>query len=215
MANNAEEECNVEFLRGNKSQCRRQEMVEEDFVDGSEPIASATLREEEKTVMIKLVKTMATLFSIYDIDYRNLKGEHGLVVGEDLSGKVDFVLSDIPYNVLRDPNDDHSQYDVFGSTDTKNMAKIFGDVINPGVLGHAFCSALQFALCLKPFASRKVKERHSNREDSSKDGSQCEEGESVELVLEFAMEHSAPLYFLQVRTISKKRLRSVQRKRPW
>lgn len=42
------------------------------IVDKSEPVASSTLHEESKTVMSKLVKSIAPLCLIYDVEFRNL-----------------------------------------------------------------------------------------------------------------------------------------------
>lgn len=76
-----------------------QEIVEEHTVHESEPAASSTPSEEERTVMSELFKPMALLCSVYDVEFKNLMNEHGLGVGEDLSRKLDFELADSTYNV--------------------------------------------------------------------------------------------------------------------
>lgn len=79
-----------------------QEMKEKDILDGSELAASSTLREEGRLVITKFIKAMALLYSIFNADFRNLVEEHELMVGEDLTVEVDFVLVDPPYNIQMD-----------------------------------------------------------------------------------------------------------------
>lgn len=54
------------------------EMKEEHIVVESELAASSTLSEEEGTTMTKLIKSMAPLCSIYDVDFRTFAEEHEL-----------------------------------------------------------------------------------------------------------------------------------------
>lgn len=54
----------------------------------------SALREEEGTTMSKLVKEMAPCCSIYTVDFRNLVTVHALDFGQDLSAKLDFILTD-------------------------------------------------------------------------------------------------------------------------
>lgn len=68
-----------------------QEIKEKDILDESEPIASLTLSGKVKTAMIKRIKLMALVCSIYDVNFRNSVETHYLDVEEDLSENVDFV----------------------------------------------------------------------------------------------------------------------------
>lgn len=40
-------------------------------------------------------------------------------------------------------SDDHIDYNVFGSKNTKDMEKVLRDRIEPGVIAYVFCSAVQ------------------------------------------------------------------------
>lgn len=124
---------------------------------------------------------MAILCSIYDVDLTNLADEHGLVVGEDLSGKVDIVLTDAPDNIRGDRNDAHVEYDVFDSSGMEDMAKVLREVMKPGAHWHVFCSAIQFALLYKALSLEKMEERDSNIGYYGERGSEGDESKSVEL----------------------------------
>lgn len=131
--------------------------------------------------MDKLVVAMAPLCSIYDASFRNLLQELELGFGEDLIGKVDFVLHDSLYNSQKDRNDAHAAYYMFGLNDMKDMANVLGDVIKPGAHVHAFCSTLRFALWLNSIAVKQKEERENTEKQSSEGGSESEESESAEL----------------------------------
>lgn len=60
-------------------------MKEEDVADESEPVQSSTLIEKEKTAMSKVVKEIASLCSIYDVNFKNVTREHEFSVSSDLS----------------------------------------------------------------------------------------------------------------------------------
>lgn len=64
-----------------------QEMKEKDIVDESKPAASFTLSEKVRTAISKLLKLMALLRSIYDLNIRNLVKEHGDNLEENLTKK--------------------------------------------------------------------------------------------------------------------------------
>lgn len=76
--------------------------------------------------MSKLINKMAPFRSIYKTDFRNLTKEHDLVVGKDLSAKVDLSLTNPSYNVRRDRNSSHPKYDLLGSRYMKDMARVMG-----------------------------------------------------------------------------------------
>lgn len=75
------------------------DMKEGDSVGESEPTASSTLSEEGSTAIRILVKAMAFLYSIHDVNFRYLAEEHELGVREHLSGKVNLVFAGTSYNV--------------------------------------------------------------------------------------------------------------------
>lgn len=80
------------------------------------------------------------------MELRNLMEEHELFFKEVLTGTVEFVLVDPPYNVQRNQNDAHAAYNVFGLNEMTDMTKVLGDVMKTGADEHVFCSTQQFAL---------------------------------------------------------------------
>lgn len=97
--------------------------------------------------MTKLVKEIALTFSISDVEFRNLAEMHKLCAGDDRTKKVVPVLAGPPYNIGRNEYDDHADYDVLGSNDFKDLAKVPKDVIRPEGYAQVLCYALQFSLC--------------------------------------------------------------------
>lgn len=71
-------------------------MKKETVVDDSGPATSSTLSDVGKTTMNNPVKVMASLYSVYDVDFRKLVEEKDLEVGENLGGKVTIALADPP-----------------------------------------------------------------------------------------------------------------------
>lgn len=70
---------------------------------------------------------------------------HAIAIREILSMIIDFVLCEPLYKVGRERKEDRVQYDVFGSTDMKDVAKVLRKVIKPGALRDLFCSNQQFS----------------------------------------------------------------------
>lgn len=108
-----------------------QDMKEEDIKDESKPASFLPLNEEERTAMSKLVRMMPPLCFLYDVDFSKLVAKHQLVVGVDLSWKVDIFLADPLHNVGRDQKKNHAEYDVFNSNDMKHIFRVLGDVMKP------------------------------------------------------------------------------------
>lgn len=69
-------------------------MKGEDVKDEVTSTASTTLGKEEKTRMKNGVKAIASLHSIYDVDFQNLMREQKLRAREELSKRMDLVLTD-------------------------------------------------------------------------------------------------------------------------
>lgn len=68
-------------------------MKEENIVNESESATSLTRSEQGRTTMSKLVKGMAPLCSVYNVDLRSLAEKHVLGVRKDASGNVQLLLS--------------------------------------------------------------------------------------------------------------------------
>lgn len=97
----------------------------------------------ERTSTSKLFKEMALLCSLYDVDFRSFVVEQKIDVENDLSRKVDFVLADYPYNVLKDQSHDHAKYYVFGFKVMKSVAKVLDGIKKPGAHGpYLLCSTI-------------------------------------------------------------------------
>lgn len=96
--------------------------------------------------MSKLMKGMAFVCSIYDMNFRNMAEEHGFDSGEALRGKVSLGFADSLYNERRDRNDEYVDYGVLGLKDIKYMARVLADIMKPGAHAHMSCSALHLFL---------------------------------------------------------------------
>lgn len=66
---------------------------------------------------------MARLCTICDADFRIEVERHKIGVGEEMSGRVEFILAVMPYSVRKDRRDNHTEYDVLVSDDMKNIAE--------------------------------------------------------------------------------------------
>lgn len=107
--------------------------------------------------MRKLVKEIAPLLFIYDVDFRNFPEMIELGFGEHLSWKVDYVSKNSPYNVRNDRKGSHVDYNAFVLNDMKDIVKVLGDFMKPGVHEHVFYSALQFFLFYNALSLEKRK----------------------------------------------------------
>lgn len=79
----------------------------------------------------------------------------------------------------------------------KDMVRVLGDVMNPIVYRHMFCSVLEcfrFFFYERLFAAVKKEKRGSTREDPDEAGSKKEECESVELLPMLPIESPALHY---------------------
>lgn len=101
-ANDTEEKKTREISLERETRTGPNKKEEEYIVDKSAPAVSSALPKKRRTVMSRLVKEMAPLCSIYDVDSTNLVEEHELGLGDGLSVKLDVVLGDPLYNIRRD-----------------------------------------------------------------------------------------------------------------
>lgn len=142
---------------------------EEDAVDEIEAATSSTRSETGMAAMSKLVNEMASLYSIYNVDFGILAEEHELVVREDLTWKADFVLTYSLYNVRKDGQCHHEEYDAFDSNNMMEMANVLKDRRKPRAYERIFCSAVQFVLWYRVPPSKNKEERASTGKDSGED----------------------------------------------
>lgn len=108
------------------------DMKKEDKAHEIKPCSILTLSREEKTLMSKLIKEMASLCSFCNMNIRNLSEQHDIGVREDLSANVYFVLAERLYNVWRDQKDYHEKYDLFSSNDMKDLANVMEETMHLG-----------------------------------------------------------------------------------
>lgn len=107
----------VKFSLGTGVGADTHDMTEEQSVDYSEPATSLTLSKNGRTAIRKLVKKMAPIYLIYNVDYRKLLQEHESGVGKDLTENVDCVLTDPTYNARAVRKNYQAEYDVFRLSD--------------------------------------------------------------------------------------------------
>lgn len=107
-------------------------MKEGNIVDDSELTACSALTEMGRNTMSELDKTKASSCFIYDVDFGNVVKEHRVTHEEDFRGKKDNALADVSSSVRRDLKYHHTAYEVFGSSNMKDIAKVLGDVIELG-----------------------------------------------------------------------------------
>lgn len=135
------------------------EMKEEDLIDNVYYAVSSTLSKEGKTVFSKFINEMAEVCSINEVGLRNLDEDHEFAAEEDLTRKVEIVLTNLPYNILRDQYDDRAEYDVFRWSDINEIADVLGDVVRPGAHVQILCSSPHFTAFYSALVSEKRK-RH-------------------------------------------------------
>lgn len=92
--------------------------------------------------------------------------KHKIGVREDLSGRADYVLPEPLYNERQDRKHDQAKYDVYGSNDTKDIAKTLRDIKERKRHRYAFRSALKFPHPYEALALEKKEERAIIRDDS-------------------------------------------------
>lgn len=98
---------------------------------------------------------MALFCSIYIVNFSKLIMKHDLAVGADMTEMVDFVLAHLQYELQNDRNDSHTAYNVLGSNNITNTAKLLGYVLVPMTHVHLFIPAQQFSIGNKTLALEK------------------------------------------------------------
>jgi len=89
-------------------------------------------------------KEMVQHISCFDGDFRDLPGFYMDTVGGNLSGNVDLILMDPPYNVRRESSKKNASHDIFTNDDMEDVVNLAVDMLKPGGHGIIFCSHLQF-----------------------------------------------------------------------
>lgn len=144
------------------------------------PTTSSALSGASQAAIKKLVEAMAPVCCIYDVDFRSMVEEQDLDEGEDMSGRVDFVLADYTYNIRRNRNDRNSDHDSFLLQDVMEMDKILGDFMKPRAHGHVLCSSLQSANWYKALVTQFTDGRKSVARDEDESGTEENDDEEVD-----------------------------------
>jgi len=134
-----------EAIEGTGSSAARSIVKEEDtlVMDATVPAATAHLSPGGKDAYRKLQEAMSGYCNIYDCNFQELEDTYEEQTGEELEDAVHFVLTDPPYNVRRERNDENSEHDMLSNTDMEQAAQLMGRSLKEGCHGHVFCAALQ------------------------------------------------------------------------
>lgn len=103
-----------------------------------------------------------------NIGFRDLVETYELCHGGSLAENVEWLLTDLMYNVRCLRQGDNYGYDALGTNDWVDVVKLVEVVVEPGSHGQIFCSALYFGLCLKALETEAETDRvESNVEEES------------------------------------------------
>lgn len=101
-----------------------------------------------------LQEALKTYCNIYDVRFQDLP-ETMELSGISLFERVEFVLTDPPYNIRRERGRSNSDYDVFTLQDMNELVGLFSEVMELGAHGHLFCADVQFKDWLDVLSSQK------------------------------------------------------------
>lgn len=138
---------------------------QEDVVALAAPAGRVVLSAEEQEAFSALKTEMTSFVSVYDSHYKDLVEVHSEACGEDLTGKVDLVLTDPPYNTRREQGRPNSNHDVLSKDDMEGTVDMIEGVLVAGGHGHIFCSYQQIV------EWERVLEKKCSSEDASSDSS--------------------------------------------
>lgn len=159
-----------------------------------EPDASSTVSEEGSTGMKKLLKAIALIFGIYEVNSRNVVMKDELSAGGNINENVEFRTLDFSRNVRRNWNANSSELNVFTAENMKDMPEMLKNVMKPSACGHVFCSSLWFCLWYKALISQFTEERTSIASDPAHKGAKDKEGRTLEKLSMFEIDTSALYY---------------------
>lgn len=143
---------------------------EEDVVDFPVPSGATDLSDTEREAYMLLEDAMSQYVCVYDTSFRELSDIHADRKGEELTGLVDLLLVDPPYNTRREGNKDHSRHDVFTTKDMDDLVDFASDILVPGAHGHIFCSHQQIVEWESRLQSVTTCEDMSDDSDNQSDG---------------------------------------------
>lgn len=113
-------------------------------LDDKVPAASTSLMETANEVSSVVLEAMKPVCPVYDVDSRDHAETHEHVNGEFSEGKVDFTLTDLPYDVKYECNMNNSLHHVFTPENMRDLVKLWLQVLPAGLHGRFLSSWMQF-----------------------------------------------------------------------
>ena len=99
--------------------------------------------EAEKVIM----KAMSGQIRLHYCPFQRFnEAEDFAEIGQTLSGEVQLVLTDPPFNYRRERGEDNAWYDALSSDDMEQVGDLMADLLRPGGHGVIFTSPLQFSM---------------------------------------------------------------------
>lgn len=142
---------------------------------------------------------------MYKVYFKYFGEEHELRIGEQLRGKLNFVLAYLSYSEQSVEKHDHAEDDAFRSNGMGDMVKVLGDVMELRAHGYMFCSNIQIAYWYNGIGSSNKRRAIHYQEESCRTRSGSEEGEGIEQLLRPAFERkNSALYYTCAADICKK-----------
>lgn len=116
---------------------------EEDVLDLTIPTGRRELTESERGSYKLLCDALKKYVHVYDTCFRDIEEIHSHRTGDHLSGNVDLLLTDPPYNIRRERDRENSSYDELSLKDMDDFCSVATDLLCEGAHGHIFCSYQQ------------------------------------------------------------------------
>lgn len=105
---------------------------QEDVVAMTALAGRVVLPTEEQEAFSALKTEMTSFVSVYDSHYKDVVEVHSETCGEDLSGKVDLLLTDPPYNTRCEQGRSNSNHDVLSKDDMEGIVDMIEGVLVHG-----------------------------------------------------------------------------------
>lgn len=107
---------------------------------GKFPHMSEEASDAFEIINVEVCKTVQT----FRDDFRSLVENEINEGGRDITGEVDFLIADPPYNVRSENSKDNSAHDVFTDKDMEDLVEFCNVVMKEGAHGIIFCAFAQF-----------------------------------------------------------------------
>ena len=108
------------------------------------PHATEEQESEGQALAKDFLSKMSQYCRVYDVPFEDLVSADESREHVPITGNVQLILTDPPYNVRRKRNDSNSSYDRLTAEDMQASIEVFDELLRPGGHGIVFCSVLQF-----------------------------------------------------------------------